>query len=442
MGFTAAKVKDNGDIILGGGITGLAAGCATGLPVFEAAGLPGGICASYYVRPGGSRCMLEAPPDGEAYRFERSGGHWIFGADAGVRRFIRRLAGFKEYTRRSAVYFSKDNLYVPFPVQYHLRFLNDEIAKKSLAEIASLKRIRHKTVKEWLETTFGKTLCGYFFFPFHRAYTAGLYSYIMPEDSFKTPMNMGLVLAGMKRNAGGKGYNAEFIYPREGLGEMIRRMAERCRIHYGKKAVRVNLKQREILFADGSKEYYKKLISTIPLAELMRISHMPGADQLPFTSVLVMNIGGRKGSKCPDSHWLYVPDSTSGFYRVGFYSNVDDSFLPRTSRGRGDRVAIYAEKAYRGPGNLSRKEMAAVCRKTVDELKGWGFIKNTEAIDVNLIDYAYTWRYPGSSYPKKAIDRLARHGIFSIGRYGKWRFQGIAESIKEGLNVQKGINRC
>ena len=38
--------------ILGGGITGLAAGLSSGLPVLEAAPEPGGICSSYYVKPG------------------------------------------------------------------------------------------------------------------------------------------------------------------------------------------------------------------------------------------------------------------------------------------------------------------------------------------------------------------------------------------------------
>ncbi len=40
------------NFILGGGITGLSAGIASGLPVFEAVDTPGGICSSYYVRSG------------------------------------------------------------------------------------------------------------------------------------------------------------------------------------------------------------------------------------------------------------------------------------------------------------------------------------------------------------------------------------------------------
>jgi len=39
-------------MILGAGMTGLAAGRASGFPVYEAEETPGGICSSYYVRPG------------------------------------------------------------------------------------------------------------------------------------------------------------------------------------------------------------------------------------------------------------------------------------------------------------------------------------------------------------------------------------------------------
>lgn len=38
--------------ILGAGVTGLAAGIASGLPVFESVESPGGICSSYYICPG------------------------------------------------------------------------------------------------------------------------------------------------------------------------------------------------------------------------------------------------------------------------------------------------------------------------------------------------------------------------------------------------------
>ena len=71
-------------IVLGAGVSGLAVGMASGAPVFEAADGPGGLCSSYYVRPDGSERSERPPADGEAYRFELGGGHWIFGGDPDV----------------------------------------------------------------------------------------------------------------------------------------------------------------------------------------------------------------------------------------------------------------------------------------------------------------------------------------------------------------------
>src|SRR5437764_167945 len=106
--------------ILGAGVTGLAAGWASGVEIYEAESVPGGICSSYYLTPGcGSR--MHTPPDGqEAYRFELGGGHWIFGGDPTILRFIRSLADVKSYDRRASVYFPDSGLYVPYPLQNHL----------------------------------------------------------------------------------------------------------------------------------------------------------------------------------------------------------------------------------------------------------------------------------------------------------------------------------
>ena len=90
--FATRESKQSPVAILGGGMTGLAAGWASGLPVYEAEEAPGGICSSYYIRPGTQERLHQAPPDEEAYRFEIGGGHWIFGGDPAILRLIRKLA--------------------------------------------------------------------------------------------------------------------------------------------------------------------------------------------------------------------------------------------------------------------------------------------------------------------------------------------------------------
>ncbi len=143
-------MKDQ-NIIFGAGMAGLAAGYVSGLPIFEAADAPGGICASYYLRPGTSERLFTPPDDGDAYRFEIGGGHWIFGGDAAVRQFINRLSSLKEHLRRSSVSFQNDALSVPYPLQNHLRYLGAEIAAQALTEMAR-PQASFRTMQEWLET--------------------------------------------------------------------------------------------------------------------------------------------------------------------------------------------------------------------------------------------------------------------------------------------------
>ena len=151
-------MKNSDNFILGGGVTGLAAGSVSGLPVYEAQSVPGGICSSYYLKPGSKKQLFKAPEDEEAYRFEIGGGHWIFGGDPAILRYVRTLVPVKSYKRKSAVYFSKEGLYVPYPIQNHLSYLGKKTASKAISEIVNAPQGTPKTMGEWLEQSFGKTL--------------------------------------------------------------------------------------------------------------------------------------------------------------------------------------------------------------------------------------------------------------------------------------------
>jgi protoporphyrinogen oxidase len=425
-----------GRFILGAGMTGLAAGVASGLPVYEASEVPGGICSSYYIRPGDSERLYSTPKDGEAYRFELGGGHWIFGGDPLVLHFIRSLAPVKSYLRKSSVFLPQKNLFVPYPIQNHLRYLGPEIAAQALHEmvVASMANQPINTMADWLRACFGPTLCDLFFFPFHELYTASLYKSIAPQDIYKSPVNLKLAIQGAFADVPPVGYNVTFVYPEEGLNVLAQRMAARCEIHYGKKVVRIDLKERVLFFEDGSSVNYEFVISTLPLNQVVEMAGLALDEQPdPATSVLVINIGAKRGERCPDDHWVYIPQSRAGFHRVGFYSNVDGTFLPLSAHKVTDRVSIYVEKAYLEGQRPDIGEAKALCEAVVRELQEWGWIGEVEVVDPTWIEVAYTWSWPGSRWREKALKALEEHGIYQIGRFGRWVFQGIAESIKDGL---------
>jgi protoporphyrinogen oxidase len=423
-------------LILGGGMTGLAAGWASGLPVYEAEEAPGGICSSYYVRPGSKQRLHRPPEGGEAYRFEVGGGHWIFGGDPAVLRFIRTLAPAKSYQRTSSVFFPDRGLYVPYPLQNHLGYLSKEVRTTALVEMLTAPKSQFRTMQEWLAQSFGPTLTAAFFGPFHELYTAGLWKRIAPQDPYKSPVDAALVIRGASEATAPVGYNTSYTYPQDGLNALAQGMAERCDVRYGKRVKRVDVRSKEVLFEDGTEVRYESLLSTLPLNKMLEMTGLRlGEEPDPYTSVLVLNIGGVRGAKCPRDHWIYLPGSRAGFHRVGFYSNVDASFLPSSSRESNNRVSIYVERAYLGGQKPSPQVVAEYSESTVRELQEWGFINDVEVVDPTWIDVAYTWCWPGSRWRAAGLKALEEHGIIMVGRYGRWVFQGIADSIRDGLFV-------
>ncbi|MBN1317290.1 MAG: hypothetical protein JXA42_17540 [Anaerolineales bacterium] len=418
--------------ILGAGMTGLAAGWASGLPIIEAANTAGGICSSYYRRSQGGEKIDHVQSD-DAYRFEIGGGHWIFGGDPIVQYLLRSMVDIKQYTRRSSIYFANEQLYVPYPLQYHLGYLNREVAQQAFLEMSKPAYGSH-TMKDWLAEYFGDTLCELFFFPFHDLYTAGNYERIAHQDPGKSPVDLSLVRQGAYEQTPLVGYNARFIYPVPGLDILARRLADRCTIRYGHGVTAIDVDQKELYFDDGTSIPYTSLISTLPLNKTIELSQLKiDATPDPYTSTLVLNIGAVRASSCPDDHWLYIPRSRSGFHRVGFYSNVDRSFLPAPARESGKRVSMYVERAYPGGQKPNQADIERYCTATVRELQLWRFIEDVDVLDPSWIDVAYTWSWPDSQWREEAIATLERHNIFPVGRFARWQFMGIAESIRDGL---------
>lgn len=409
--------------IIGAGMTGLAASYASGATALEAAAQPGGICRSYI-----------APSPVGGYRFEIGGGHWVFGGDPFLNRFLAGFGEWKSYRRRSAVYLPDSGILVPYPLQDHLSGLGPALASQCLAEIRQEKKNTAKTMADWIEHQFGPTLTGLFFGPFHELYTAGLWTTIAPQDSFKTPLNLEQIASGARGEPVVEtGYNQTFLYPAAGLDSFVDSLASRASVETGAGVVRIDAKRRQLELADGGVLGYEYSLATAPLDEVVRLAGIElDEDPDPSTAVLVVNLGGRRGPRCPDEHWVYVPRSRSGFHRVGFYSNVDGSFLPEGTAGR---ASVYVERSFKRGTRPTDEGIEKYMVEVGEELCEWGFLDTIEASAANWVETAYTWSLPGSRWKQSAAARLNELGIFMAGRYGNWRFQGIAESLREGLLV-------
>jgi len=367
-------------IILGAGFAGMAAGIKTGHRIFEASHEAGGICGTY-MRDG--------------FMFSTGGGHWIFGDGPGLD-FIKSRIKIDTYQRKAGVYL---NTTIPYPIQTFLE---------------SAYPYNESSFKGWNRNKFSNAVCNLFMTPFNEKYTCGLYDKIIQMDGYKTPP------------VGGKGFVPVFHDPTNGLSELVNNMAKDCDITYNKRAVKIDVKEHVIFFEDGTIEDYDRLISTIPLNRALDLVGIPSGS-LPYTSVMVLNIGAKPGKRFPKEHWLYVPFCKSGFYRLGFYSNINKNKAPE------GMVSLSAEMAFlRSP---DQEELDNICDNIIEELQDWQFIGDVITSDPTWVDVAYTWNFDERDR-LQALELLKKHDIESIGRYGRWLFCGMVESIQMGLEVE------
>jgi protoporphyrinogen oxidase len=333
------------------------------------------------------------------------------------------------YERRAAVRIGSLGLTIPYPLQAHFEGLGAALARTIAGELepGPGQSAPPRTLRDWLEGSFGATLCGLFFGPFHDRYTAGLTSLIAPQDSYKSP-------AGAE-----PGYNASFRYPVGGLDVLAARLGQGCDIRYGKRLVSIDRRGRSLGFADGSESGYDRVLSTLPLHQVVSLASLEVTETPdPYTSVLVLNVGGPRGPSCPQVHWQYEPDSRSAFHRIGFYSNVDTDFLPAGRRG-GSHVSMYVERAFAGGHLPSPLEVSEYSESVISELQERGYIGIPEAVHASWVEVAYTWRLPGSRWKETALEALDSVRIHQVGRYGRWHFQGIADSVRDGADAGRSL---
>jgi len=242
------------------------------------------------------------------------------------------------------------------------------------------------------------------------------------------------------------GYNAKFFYPRRGGAQSVvdAFAAGVDAPAYNEAVVRVDDRARFVETSAGRRLPYRHLVSTQPLTALVaQLAHAPAdvraaARRLLWNSVACVNCAvapadGRRFAG--GSHWVYFPGRAYAFYRAGAYSNAAPAMAPE------GRAAVYVEISHR-PGEAPSN--AAAIRAATAGLLRSGLLKDRrELIDARVmnIPHAYVIYDKHRAAAVALITRfLARRGIYSIGRYGAWKYSFMEESIVDGMAAAEKIN--
>jgi len=431
-------------VVLGGGITGLAAAgilAAAGkeCTVLEREAEPGGHCRS-----------IQAGP----YTFDRSG-HFLHSSDPETDSWIRALPGISWIEReRDARVWLRGRL-TPYPFQTNLHGHPLAFIRRCLDDFAA-ERIREAVVgaapsgnfAAWLRSRFGREMCRAFFFPYNRKMWQLPLSRMGTEWtdwSIPVPRIEELLAGARGETRQGLGYNAVFRYPsRGGIGALpaaLRRRADGA-VRTGVECAEIDLRRKEIRTAGGERHPFRVAISTIPLPDLVHRSTGLSAaareagSALSWIKVLAINLGVRRPGKVA-GHWTYVPEEKYPYFRVGCLSNVAPYAAPR------GRVSLFVEKSFRAGARID------VGRDTEASLRGlrkmgWlGPGSVVEEIRSVVLDPAYVL-YDGPRRNAVSLLRreFSRRGVLLAGRYGSWEYSGMERSIAQGiLAAREAVDR-
>ena len=388
-------------------------------------------------RPGGHAVTIEEG----GYRFDRTG-HLLHLRDPAMRaRVLRWIGDHVSLERRSRVW--SNGVYTRYPFQANTYGLPPQVAYECLMGFLEARSAAAhgplatpQNFEEYCDVHFGKGISKHFMIPYNqklwgvspREITAEWCERFVPRPEVED------VIAGaVGANDRELGYNARFVYPRDGIGALPRAMArELPHLELGRAPERIEANARQLYFR-GEVVEYDVLLSSIPLVVLLRLVHdLPpevraAASKLRCTHLYYLDVA--LNAACPhDFHWAYVPEAKYPFYRVGCYAHFSPAMAPAGAAN------LYVELADRSEPDLT--ELVPNVTRALAEMR---FINATSDVlftRLRKIDFAYVL-FDHEYYSALNVIRpyLESVGIISAGRYGGWNYSSMEDALIFGRDA-------
>lgn len=425
-------------LILGGGMSGLS--CAYHLKddyvLLERSDEPGGLSRSIHH---------------EGFVFDHTG-HLLHLRNPYTLRLIPQLLGDNIVSNDRNAWIYSHHAYTRYPYQANLYGLPKKVIQdclKGLIDAQLEARIapgggQPESLASWVLRTFGKGFAKHFFFPYNeklwtvtaQELTAEWVAPFVPKPSVQEAIQGALSDQTKKF-----GYNSTFYYPRKGgIQALAFAFAKNLsNIQLNTEVTGIDLARREVRTQNGQTFTYDFLVNTLPLAKFLKMaSPLPhdataATSTLKWSSVYNLNLGVAR-EKISDTHWIYFPEKKYVFYRVGFPMNFTPSMVPPGCS------SMYVEIGYK-PGQPP--DDAWAYKKSIQGLRDCGLLRKDDRIvtqKVLHIPVAYvTYDKHRTRSANYLLKFLEDQRIFSIGRFGGWKYSYMEEAILEGQAAAEKI---
>lgn len=328
------------------------------------------------------------------------------------------------------------NRYIDFPFQKNIHQLDKEELVDCLYDLFVVKNYDYVSFKEMVYANLGKSIAEKFLIPYNeKLYACDLDLLDMNAmGRFFPKANKEDIILNFRCQKD-TSYNSFFTYPRGGAMEYIASLLaniDNNKLYLNEELQFIDV-EKKIATTDKREIQYDRLISTLPIPQLLRKCNIPyPSETFSCNKVLVFNLGFDSKGEDRFNSWIYIPEKDYIFYRVGYYDNIMDT----------DKMSLYVEIGF--PENQNMQKEGIYLERILEDLRKIGIITTQK-----LVDYEMVLMNPAYVHIQKdSVEIIAKHkaylaqkGIYSIGRYGSWTYCSIEDNILEAQKLARLLSK-
>jgi protoporphyrinogen oxidase len=439
----AGRTDEPRILVLGAGPTGLGAGYRLrelgyrNFLILEGSDHVGGLASS------------EKSANGFTYDI---GGHVLFSHYPYFDTLFDTLMGdeYQELVREAWVWM--EDRFLPYPFQNNIRHLSRETVLECVLGLIEAQKqpvdvTRFTNFEELIYGVFGAGIAKHFMLPYNFKVWAHPPRMMNREwiGERVALVDVARVLRNiiLDRDDAGWGPNSTFKYPLYGgTGGLFERMVPYVRdnLRLNARVVRVDEGEGTVVLADGTRERYDMLLSTLPMDRLVCMLGDSAIDpvrdaarRLRHSGSHIVGVGVNRpapSSKC----WMYFPETDAPFYRVTYLSNYSPEVVPDVSR----QHSLLAEISH---SEMKPEDAGTIAERTVQGMVETRLLQEHDVdklADVHVISRDYTYPLPGlerDAALRTIHPYLESRNIYSRGRFGAWRYEvgNMDHSVAQGV---------
>lgn len=450
-----------------------------------------GLSTAWHLRDGDlSIVVLEAAdrPFGHSKSHEQYGLYWDEGPHVSftrnpyVRDFVSQSAGeLNAFTPTVSCAFNSE--WITHPVQHHLDELPLVDQNRILADLDAVSPSEHEVpirgdYREWLIRQFGQHMYEVLFAPYTRKYWAAepaelssdwLGARISPPRDFRIPQT----------NSSPRHYIDKIRYPQNaGFENCYRKLLEGPDVHYSRRVVSIDLREKKVVDNQGTTWGYSTLVSTLPLpvfCSLLPDYDRPDTRGLEWTAIWLSNVLLKSRPKRTET-WGYVYDESIAFARFwqphelsrptsGNFGIQTETYMRRVIMDSGslpespDRQAMEIQSQLVEHLNIDLERLGLVDSNQISQVDHhfveWGNVLFTlgtasklDQIWSSLVEFGLhresedtrplsVWDDDG----RPASGKSSVGSLVMAGRYAQWKYFWSDDCLLRGRSVAEALKR-